>query len=451
MKRGRFKAALSSSAAWIGGGLLVTTGATFFTNVLVVQAASLSVAGDYFLAFSVVAFGSIVLRLGLDKSIVKYAEEANSEGGRAALRRPLRYLFQTHVSTFLLLLLAFSSGVWDFVALDVFHSRSLAGSKWGVFIWMVSETPRLTASEYLRGVGLVREATVLGNPGRAVLLLTAVALCFFSEIEVTLSLLVSVSWIASLTCLVVASCLCFRFTHLAPKGRSLGAASTRSLGSFLAGSGAFYVASCWSFASNGSDVLIAGAHLDADRVAQYAAAVKLTQLLGLGGTAAALFLAPKIPALLRAGMFPDLERLARSSATFVSVPMVLVALIFTAGSELTVSFIYPPSYSETAVLLAILTLGPLSTALTGPNVLLLLMSRHGPIVSIVTTVVTSIHLLLMLVAVLSFGSLGLALASSLGTVALNLAFSIVLYRKLGLRCDPYWTLGALRRGLVGYR
>jgi len=417
----------------VGAGVLVGTLGTFASNVLIPHILPIDDAANYFVASSSVMILAITLRLGLDRSIVRVVSEAHARRDPEAAARSVRAAIIIFAVVSTVAFTALVLGLWRLLAGTLFGSPRLADMAVLIAVWTVLEAVRLVLSESLRGSEHVLCATVLGNAGRAAVLTTLLLLLLRANAP-NLHAAILLSTAASALLFVLSLGAVFRVFRVR---RSSKAHLRLSIDSLVRSSLPFYVTSLWGFVGTQGDVLLAGILLTKHDVAYYAAASKLSQVLSLPMVALVLFLSPSIPRLLASGDLIKLESRIRTASTLIALPVVAVTLFILVANKLVIQTVYPAQYEAAGPILAILALGPLSTAISGPNGATLLMTHHAGSVARSTAIVTTAQLVGMVVGALGFGAYGLAIASSAGSIILNSYYSVLVRRRVGIATEPY--------------
>lgn len=431
------------SAGIVAVGTALAMAAGLATNLAIPRLMSTTAAGTYFIALSASVALPLLFRMGVERSIVRLAAENRHE-------RPgteARFASETLLVTLLLMSAAafvLSVGGWRFLASDVFDSEALATHTAVMTVWITAETGRPILSEYLRGSGRVLAATILGNAGRALVFASLLPLLVGVEGGI-------IYW--TLTLAAIASCAVLAagaVTILFSTGiRNLPHSPRKMmLRPMIATSTTFYFASLWSFASNQGDLLIAGAVFAKQDVAFYAAAAKLSFLLNFVSISVVQYLSPIIATLWIRGATDELQQRVRRTVTVASIPTLCGGLTLIIASPSVVSAVFPASYSSTSTLLAVLAVGPLCAMLLGPGATVLLSTSHAKLVPRITASVSIMQIGLMFAGAALYGPVGLASASTGGTIVLNMALTITCYRKTGVVVLPYLRYHEVSRVLI---
>lgn len=419
----------------MASGVIVATAAGLVTNLIIPRLLSLEDAGAFFIAASATVMVPFLLRLGLDRSGVRRIADATARKDDAGLATLARTQLIAAVIVGVVAALALGLGGWSAVASYVLHSQKLVAASGVIVVWIVCESVRTIFSEGLRGYRHIFAATWLGNSGRAALFAILLPLALLVRHDAQ-----RLTWclrLGMLASVVVTGLALAGFLRRARWATTDGRLSGHDLLTTFRLSWPFYVTALWGFATNQGDVLIAGAVMSKQNVAFYAAASKVSLLLSVPSVALNQLLAPEIPGLWAHRRVQTMERRIRSMTTLYGVPILVGGLVLIIGHDLVVRILFPATYTAAGPVLAILTLGPMTTALTGPNSFTLLSTEHSKTVARIMGVVSCLQLASMAALGATVGPYGLAAASSVGTAVLNISMSVAIRRALGFGTEPY--------------
>ena len=181
------------------------------------------------------------------------------------------------------------------------------------------------------------------------------------------------------------------------------------------------------------DVVIVGSLLSKAEAGAYFAAQKTAQLLGLVLIAGGLATAPTMARLYHAGQLTELQTLCRKLSLAIVLATTAGYLFLIVAGKVMLGF-FDPSFVAAYPLLLIIGFGALVDAVSGPNSYLMQMTSFEKDYLKIMVASYAIVLIAQFALIPRFGSLGAALASSLGVVLWNLASIAVLRKKAKL--DP---------------
>lgn len=420
-------------------GVGAAAGCGFATNILIPHILSPDQTASFFVLTAITTVGGLIGRIGLDRTIVRELSLALAARSYLAVRG---FIATNNIAALIItgaVFVVLIAGGWRLLNLAFVKAAPLStiGAATLVSLLIAFEVSRLIVSEALRGLRAIVAATVLGDAGRATAFFIAIVVVFTWSARVSIESIVLIGAGVSVVTFVLAG------LRVAYRVRRLPSADTPvkpepTLGAFrrlLVGGWPFYVTGLWTFVSNQGDVLVAGALFSPVNTAHYAAASKLTQVLLLPLLALNLHLAPTIGADLRYRAVVAVQRRVRRATSLFAICVIPLAVLFVCMGRDVLGLVFPTPYMAASVVLAVLAIGPLVTAITGPNGFCLVMSGHGPVAAKATTIVSICQLVAMAALGKAFGPVGLAIASTGGTIVLNLIFCYLVHARLGLRTD----------------
>lgn len=183
------------------------------------------------------------------------------------------------------------------------------------------------------------------------------------------------------------------------------------------------------------DVLLVGALLDLRTAAVYLTAQRLAVLVSFVVDAVRLTLEPMVARRHATGDRPGMQELmARGSLASVATGVPIAATL--AGGGWLLLGLYGEAFTEGWAVLAILTLGQLTTVLAGPVAAVLRMAGlERPLTAVLA--VSALGLAAAVPAGIALaGAEGAAAGAMLVTAASNVAYLVIARRRLGLRIGP---------------
>jgi O-antigen/teichoic acid export membrane protein len=402
-------------------------------NLLVPRVLSVPGTADFFFLTSGIAVCSVVARLGVDRAIVKAVSLATATEERASTGTLVRAGLLTAVliasMASLIVVLA-----WPMIGARLHSGGDLVPIELAATLWAGTEAGRLVISECLRGSNRVASATVFGDAGRGFLFLCLIAVMLVSGVDRLAVVVLLAAGASALVFLGALGSVAAENRHALEPGAQWRGVPRAAVGLIVL-STPFYVTTLCAFITSQGDVLIGGFTLPAQDLAFYAAASKLALVLSLPVVAVTLLLAPIIPELMASRDLSGLELRVRRSATIAAAMVVPACALCVVRGGWVMGFAFPATYAAGGIYLAILSVGTLTTACTGPNGFVLLMTDQGRYVARATLGVSAVQVVAMVLTAKLAGPIGLALASTTGTVVLNLLFTFRIRRALAIRAD----------------
>jgi O-antigen/teichoic acid export membrane protein len=195
-----------------------------------------------------------------------------------------------------------------------------------------------------------------------------------------------------------------------------------------------------------ADVWIAGAMAAPAAVATYAAAQRMLALLTVPLQIAGTAIVNLVPEL--AGKDKSkLQSMVSLASVVGAVPGVVLAVVFLLFAEQTLAIVFGSHYAEGAPILRLLAVGQIICLLTGPCELVLMLAGQQKVTLRVNVCAAIALLIVGPLAVVGFGTTGLAAAIATVTATQNLVNWYLAKRLLGIstHVGPLLWKPALRR------
>lgn len=436
---------LISGSAWALGGQFGAAAAGLLSNVLLARLLTPAEFGAYLLVLSLVAVGSLVGCLGLNRAAVRFVAESVS------LDRPGRARRAVRVVVGLGLIGAVAAGiayalVGGALARGVFGTPLLASVVGLTAAWIVVSALQDLFAETFRGFHDVRLATLfggiaIGNSSGLVmraLLLASLAWIWFSGGATDLAtVLLIVVGSGSVAALVSGVALYARTAALrGPDG------DLRS-GEALRVSLPLLVNNLTVFVLMQSDIWILAAFRPPEEVAVYGAASRFMALVTMPLLIVNGVLPPVIAGLHASGERGRLERTMRPIATLAGVPALVALAVFVVAGGPILGLVYGDFYRTGATVLALLAIGKLVAAWAGSCGLTLQMTGNQTLLMWISILSGLVFVAGALWAVRDHGAVGVAAVAALSLAFQNLLTVLAARWKAGI-----WTHGTLSAAAV---
>ncbi|CAN5635974.1 hypothetical protein BH24ACT11_BH24ACT11_19800 [soil metagenome] len=325
-----------------------------------------------------------------------------------------------------------------------------AGTRWsvaagmGVLVWFGGQQ-KLWAN-YLRGFGRVRFASLLeGRSGGAF-----VALCQGLSVGAVLLLAAGSGLPGALAAMAVgfaipvllAWCVVARhWRHL-----RVGFVSIADVRAVVTKNRHFASNMLGGSLNSYLETWIAGLVLTGASVSLFSAAHRLSLLLTISIVSLGVVFSPVVSRLSGQGD-GGLEPLLRTGATLATAVTAVLFLPMLVVPGPLLGAVYGDSFAAAAPMLVVLTLGAVSSVLTGMCAVALTMSQHEAVVAKVQWAAVVVRAGLGAILALQFGALGLAVSAAIVTSGLSVTFLLLTRRRLGIWTQPTLRpdLGLMRR------
>ena len=396
----------------------------FVFSVVLARTFSVQEVGIYFLCFSIVSFLAVVVRLGLDNTVLRYVGAFQSEflwgNVRAVMLKSLIIVTVTSSATALLLY-----GSAEFLANALFSKANLAQPLKTMSLYIVCFSLSTLVAMGLQGLHRTIRSVFILNISTNLLLITFLIALSPSKLG---DAIVALFVFGSIT-LVLA--LFFLLRRLP---RSESDFSWQTL-----------FQSClplWVFMCVGqlllwSGQLSLGIWSSPEEVGQFAIAQRTAMLTSFVLMAVNVVVAPRFSSLYKQGKTAELEKIARVSVKLISaaaLPIVIIMIVFPHW----VLQLFGEGFYQGATFLQILAVGQFVNAITGSVGYLLSMSGHERDLRNISWVSGGLVLVLCIVLVPSFGGIGAAIATAVAVASQNLLAVHFVKKRLGFNVLSVW-------------
>lgn len=427
--------------AWAFGGRAGVYVFTAISGPLIARMLTPDSLGDYFLATTIAAVGSLVALLGLTGVVVREISAAVGTGGGERARSTIIAVLRVSAISAVLTAAILASPVGRWVASDVLHSTHLSDAMPLVAVWTVLSMAQLLVTEIWRGFNRIRLAAVIGSVGPRAVFSIGVAGLWLAVRHVSLETLLWL-WICSQALLVAVGALALA-SHL----NSLPSGSqTRGRGLVGPGLAILMTGIMWQALDQFDVVILANAAPRHD-VALYGAAGRISMLLAAPLLVVEFVLPPLIGAAYARGQLDALEVVMRRGATIAMIPTAVGAIAVLAAGRWILEGFYGAYYARAWAVLVALTLGDVAFVVTGSCGLLLWMTGHQRLTAWVSTVFAVATLGAAIGTAHVFGMLGLAVTMGIGIAGQNFALLLLARRRLGIWTCTYVLPQAIGRAV----
>lgn len=433
---------LRQSGIWIVFWRVVGTLLGLITNVAVSHLLSPAAFGGFVVALNVINGGGIIARFGADRTILKLAGRSFAVGQRNEGFRAIKLgLMLAAVSSVVV-------GSLIYFALAPFmKSLGLDDSLTGLVALGVMSVALLhVAVESHRAFQEVRVPAMLAAYGTGPVLNIAflVFLGFTLRSTPTLYSTVACYVIAMAILLPPALVSLSRFAASYSKSsvntEVVAGHSIVSTTGMLLVSLSIAATDVLQFCLSQSQLLIAAAFCNADEVSLYATARLLTTLVVTPLFLASQSVSALIPELHARQQHEELQRVLRTAATVAAIPTVLVSLVFMIMPGPVLGLLFGDFYQSAGPMLAVLSLGGLFYAWTGPCATVLLLAGGHNLVLVVNIASAVVNVVGGLLVARQYGAYGLAVVTAGVQIVSNVAFLLIAKKSSGVWTHTYFNL-----------
>lgn len=417
---------LVAGASWAFGGKAVSATSVVAINALLAHLCPPAEIGNYFLLQSLVVVTAVLAQLGLGQTATRLVASFLGAGQTSQIRGAIHSVFYWGVAGGIIVGVPFCFIVrWLGFEIDLSVISML---------WMIGLAWQTLLAETLRGFHDIRKATIFGG------VLTNLVICGMllgwwlwqgkSTLEVPLILRV----LGEAVSILLAAIALSRVYHSHVPARDSGIPILEN--QILVLAFPVMISNLVLFSFSQVDIWILGILQTPFDLAVYGAAAKLVVLISLPLLTLNSVLAPIIAELHARRQRARLERTLRAVAGLACLPAVLIFLALTFFGGPILRFLYGDPYESGAILLMILGMGQIFIVITGPCALTLLMTGRQKLLMNISILSGVLTVLMAVALVLSFGSLGVAVAIATGTIGQNLLMLFSAKRTLGIWTYP---------------
>lgn len=184
-----------------------------------------------------------------------------------------------------------------------------------------------------------------------------------------------------------------------------------------------------------SDVFILGFYVTESKIGVYSTAIKIATLVSFVYNAVATSITPRIAIYFLNDETEKLRKLIRMAANLTFIVSIPIFLILTLFPEFFLS-LFGEEYIIGRWVLLILLIAQLTNSLTGPVGPIFQMTGNQKLLQYYITISLAINIVTSILLVQYFGMEGVAIGSALGMITWNLLGAIYLKRKYNLRSWP---------------
>ncbi len=382
--------------------------------------------GLYLLVFSLSGFFGICIQFGLGTISLKRLAETLARGQGGQTGKIMAAAFWLLLVLFGIFAVFWLSGIDRLVLNGVFSIEPVAYISVILLIWSGLFALQKLIAESLRGLHMISAASILDGAGSAVFLGFVLLLVFgFSgqiDLKTALMLAVLVLGMSVFLGLVILQ-KHTGFIGPKPAGLQLG---------ILVLAGPVFLSEIAVFVNNQADLWVVAAFLSATDVANYGVVLRVAILVMLPSIIANAMITPKIVQLNTLGDIGGLNRLLGLSAALafgVTLIMVLGLVLF--GKQALPVF-FGASYVAAYPVMVVLCIGRLINVFTGSCGQVRLFCGHAKKMMLSTVVFSIISLLIALLLVKGFGTIGVAFGFSLGMAGQNIVQYLLVRRLISV-------------------
>ena len=424
---GSVRRRMLSGSAWVLAARVLGLGLGVAINGLLARMLDPSEFGAFLLTSTMVVIGSTLSKVGMDRTVVRFAAESLATGDTGRARHSIRMAvgWAALASAGVAAVLALGVGQWFFGSvLDQPLVASVVPVAAG---WLFATAMQSVLAESFRGLSRFGYASVFQTFASDLLTVAVLGAVFVSARTIHLSAAIGLlTAVAAVVLAITGLVLARTVRHLHGPGR-LGRAEmfkvarpliVTNVGIYLLG--------------HGVDLWILGAFQSAEQVSLYGAAAKLVVLVATPMIIFSGVMPPLVAELYAQGRTRRLERTLRVGATIVGVPALAVLMVFVVAAPWVLEVVYGPFYRQAAPLLLVMSLARVIAVWTGSCGIALMMTGHQRDMMHTTLLSAVISIVGGLLLAGPYGAMGVAVATSVAQVVQNVSQLLLAHRRLGI-------------------
>lgn len=409
----------------------------FGFNVLLAHMLGAEGAGVYYLALSVTAVASVVGRMGLDNTLLRFvashATQENWAGVAGVYRKGIGFAVGASIAATIAI---FSGAAW--IANGMFSNPLLTEPLRWMALSILPLNLIMLYGEMLRGLKKIRGALILQGVG-----IPFLSLLLLAWLAKPLGIIgAAVSYVvASILVLILGITL---WQQAAPQIRGLvGSFDTRIL---IATSIPLLWVALMNLVMGMADTIMLGIWTDSRSIGIYGVAVRTGSLTSFILVAVNTIIAPKFAALYAQRDFQALGRLARDSARLMALISLPLLLVFILAPVSILEFFFGAEFRSGAAVLAVVAIGQFVNAAAGSVGYLLIMTGHEKLVRNNAVFSALLNVALLVVLIPRIGILGAAIATTTTLIVTNLISVGLVSWKLSINTLPIPFVSQKNRG-----
>jgi O-antigen/teichoic acid export membrane protein len=410
------------------------TGLSFGFNIILARLLGAKGAGVYYLALTVTTIASVVGRLGLDNTLLRFtaanAEQKDWDKVAGIYRMGIRIAVGASILVTLIILISAS---W--IAQGIFSEETLTAPLRLMAFGILPMSLLILHAELLKGLKRIRDAMMIQSVGLPMLGVPLLAI-----LGVSLGLLgAAVAYVISAFAVLLLGIGFWR--RATPQLRNLnGCFDIRLL---ISTSLPLFWVTSMNLVMSWTDIIMLGIWTDSKTVGIYGVAARTAMLTSFILPAVNSIVAPKFAGLYAQKDYQSLSTLARNSAQIMTCLAAPVLLLFVVAPKWVLGF-FGTGFISGANVLVILAIGQFVNVSTGSVGYLLMMSGYEKLMRNTIIVSAVFNILLNSILIPKYGISGAAIATAISLAMMNLVSAALVYWKLSIITLPISKGGFIR-------
>jgi len=403
--------------------------ASFFMNLVIARQLGVTEAGNFFLGIVLVTVSGILFALGGNNQLVRYLGIYSDEDNWAYVSNVFwqiikRVLLFAIPATILLI------SCCHFISQNIFHKNDISPT----LFWMFLTIPVYTFTTLLAYAFQGIKKVLLSISLQGIFIQSALSLLVLIIKPSTAKNVGELYFFISVAIMLVGIFYWIKFVH---KRIDTSAGKEPLPNTFWKSTRELWYLSILQASIQWGGQFMVGIFCDSKSVALLAVAQRTSMLISFILVAVNLVSAPRFASLYKQKKMDELKRYAINSTRIMvifALPITLTMILF----PTMIMNLFGKGFSGGANLLRILTLGQFMNIVTGSVGYLLMMSGHEKNLKNITLVCGIFSVILNLLLINAFGTLGAAIGISISVAVQNLAAVFTVKKRLGFNTMAIW-------------
>jgi O-antigen/teichoic acid export membrane protein len=416
MKNYNLAQTLFSGALWAFLARVIGIISGIVVNALLARLLTTEEMGAYFLTVSLVVFFSIITRVGLKQTLVKFVAGALVVNNVSQVLNSVKIAYKiliVSVATFSILYYIFFE---DLVVNKVFSIPDVKSATGVIVIWVFLLAMQVPISETLRGMHRIKYAVFFDGVIASVIL--SVILLYIKISDSTINYNSAVTLTSGSVFIAVLVGTVF-LNILLKKMRGSNKDETRIF-DVLKISIPLLIVDASNYVLENFGIWIVASYLTAEDVAMYGAAWKIVSIISMPLLLVNMSIQPIIANLYKQKNEVSLNNALRGTATMAAIPSLFVLLIMLIYKDEVIALLYGENYAAATEILMILCLGQFINVFTGSCGWVLAFTGHHNNLMAIKLIAAGVSFPLLIYTVQTWGVVGVAIVISATTAMQNI-------------------------------
>lgn len=388
---------------------------SFVINVVLAHMLEPDLLGQYFLAFSMAMFLSIVMRFGLKQTVLRLVSKARLSGDSGCIADTiLKVMVIVFMSIFIVTVILLT-GLGEWIGHELFHSEEIVKNLAIIIFWAAMLSLAPPVGESLRGLKMPAWGAALDNSVSSFVALTIFTMLFIIGRSISLESVLIVSGAAVAIVVIVSA----RKLIIAGELLQSRKPCIKYRQIYIDTSPIFLVNLATYLTANAS-IWIVGYYLSHEEVAIYGAVLKLFNLIAVPLLVINLAIEPSIAEYIHENKRKHMDALLRISATVALLATIFISAIIFLWGDLLLTILFGAEYSQGYIALLILVLGNVVNVWSGSCASMMMLGGYQVVLTIIRVLFGLVSISMSMIFVSVYGIEGVALAVSVSVALSNI-------------------------------